>query len=95
MTQKDYRINNGQRFTRYEILRIQGLSSGCQIKERQSRKALHEIHKDALQSKSDISQWEYTVVNVYVLENVIICIKQKSWKMHGEIDQNTLVAEYF
>lgn len=57
------------------------------------QKTLHEIHKDALQSKNDISQWEYTVV--YALENVIICMKQKSWKMHGEIDQDTLIAEYF
>lgn len=56
MTQKDYKVNNGQRFTRYETLRIQGLSSRCQIKQNQSRKALHEIHKDALQSKNDISQ---------------------------------------
>ena len=57
------------------------------------QKTLHEIHKDALQSKNDISQWEYTVV--YALENVIICMKQKSWKMHREIDQDTLIAEYF
>ena len=57
------------------------------------QKTLHEIHKDALQSKNDILQWEYTVV--YALENVIICIKQKSWKMHGEIDQDTLIPEYF
>ena len=39
-----------------KTLRTQGLSSGCQIKQNQSRKALQEIHKDALQSKSDISQ---------------------------------------